>query len=234
MRRIFMEQLTAIFKDLFIPHTVGLEGFILAGQQTLWMVVVSLVLGVILGGLLGIILVLTRPNGIRPHRAIYNVLNPIINIVRSLPFIILLVAVMPITRIILDVGIGTSAAIIPLTIYIAPFIARLVETSLLEVDHGIIEAANAMGASTFETVWHFLIPEAKASLILNFTTATIGLIGATAMAGAIGAGGIGDLAINYGYNRYDNAVIVYCVIILVVLVQAIQMIGNYFAKRVRS
>lgn len=220
-------------KSLFITQ-VGLDGFLKAGYETLIMVVVSLVIGVILGSIIGITLVLTRPEGIRPNSAIYKILNPIVNVIRSLPFIILLVAIIPLTRLIIGSSIGTAAAIIPLTIYISPFIGRLVETSLLEVDQGIVEAANSIGASTFETVWHFLLPEAKASLILNFTTATIGLIGATAMAGAIGAGGIGDLAINYGYNRYDNAVLLYCVIILVILVQVIQMLGNYFAKRIRS
>lgn len=220
-------------KSLFITP-VGWEGFITAGKETIIMVGVSLIIGIILGSMMGIALVLTRPDGIRPNRIVYNILNPVINTVRSLPFIILLVAIIPITRLLIGTSIGTAAAIIPLTIYISPFIGRLVETSLLEVDPGIVEAANSMGASTFETVWYFLLPEAKASLILNSTTATIGLIGATAMAGAIGAGGIGDLAINYGYNRYDNAVLFYCVIILVVLVQAIQMLGNALAKRVRS
>lgn len=220
-------------KSLFVTQ-VGLDGFLLAGKQTLIMVSVSLVIGVILGGIIGITLVLTRPGGIRPNHMIYAILNPIVNVIRSLPFIILLVAIIPLTRLIIGSSIGTAAAIIPLTIYISPFIGRLVETSLLEVDHGIIEAANSIGASTFETVWYFLLPEAKSSLILNFTTATIGLIGATAMAGAIGAGGIGDLAINYGYNRYDNAVLFYCVIILVIVVQAVQMLGNYLAKRVRA
>lgn len=220
-------------KSLFVTQ-VGLDGFLLAGKQTLIMVSVSLVIGVILGGIIGITLVLTRPGGIRPNHFIYSILNPIVNVIRSLPFIILLVAIIPITRLIIGSSIGTAAAIIPLTIYISPFIGRLVETSLLEVDHGIIEAANSIGASTFETVWYFLLPEARSSLILNFTTATIGLIGATAMAGAIGAGGIGDLAINYGYNRYDNAVLFYCVVILVIVVQAVQMLGNYLAKRVRA
>lgn len=220
-------------KSLFVTQ-VGLDGFLLAGKQTLIMVSVSLVIGVILGGIIGITLVLTRPGGIRPNHFIYSILNPIVNVIRSLPFIILLVAIIPITRLIIGSSIGTAAAIIPLTIYISPFIGRLVETSLLEVDHGIIEAANSIGASTFETVWYFLLPEATSSLILNFTTATIGLIGATAMAGAIGAGGIGDLAINYGYNRYDNAVLFYCVVILVIVVQAVQMLGNYLAKRVRA
>lgn len=220
-------------KSLFVTQ-VGLEGFIVAGNQTLAMVSISLALGVIFGGIIGITLVLTRPGGIRPNHIVYNILNPVVNIIRSLPFIILLVAIIPITRLIIGSSIGTAAAVIPLTIYISPFIGRLVETSLLEVDHGIVEAANSIGASTFETVWYFLLPEAKASLILNFTTATIGLIGATAMAGAIGAGGIGDLAINYGYNRYDNAVLFYCVVILVIAVQAVQMTGNYLAKKVRS
>ena len=216
-------------KSLFVTQ-VGLDGFLLAGKQTLIMVSVSLVIGVILGGIIGITLVLTRPGGIRPNHFIYSILNPIVNVIRSLPFIILLVAIIPITRLIIGSSIGTAAAIIPLTIYISPFIGRLVETSLLEVDHGIIEAANSIGASTFETVWYFLLPEAKSSLILNFTTATIGLIGATAMAGAVGAGGIGDLAISYGYQRFDSSVVMLTVVGLLILVQFVQSLGDWLSK----
>ena len=130
-------------------------------------------------------------------------------------------------------SIGTSAAIVPLIVYIAPYIARLVENSLIEVDAGIVEAANAMGATPLQIIWHFLLREASSSLILNLTTATIGLIGATAMAGTVGGGGIGDLAISYGYERFDTVVIIVTVVILIVFVQIIQTLGNALALRVR-
>ncbi|UNM96563.1 ABC transporter permease [Ignatzschineria rhizosphaerae] len=210
---------------------VTLEQFLQAGWETFVMVGVSLVIGTILGSVIGILLVLTRPGGIEESSFFYKVLNTVVNIVRSLPFIILMVAIIPFTRMVVGTSIGTSAAIVPLIIYISPFIGRLVESSLLEVDHGIVEAANSMGATTFQIIWKFLLPEARGSLILNFTTATIGLVGATAMAGAVGGGGIGDLALNYGYQRFDSVAMFYTVVLLVVIVQAIQSLGNFLAKR---
>lgn len=212
---------------------VTVEQFIKAGIETSHMVSVSLIFGLIFGIGIAIILVLTRPEGIKPHPSIYFITNSVVNILRSLPFIILLVAIIPFTRFIVGTSIGTSAAIVPLTVYIAPYIGRLAESSLLEVDKGIIEAANSMGATIFEIIWYFLIPEARASLVLNFTTAIIGLIGATAMAGAVGGGGIGDLALNYGYQRFDTVAMVYTVIILIVVVQGIQSLGNYVARKLR-
>src|SRR5699024_10155336 len=130
---------------------------------------------------------------------IFKLINPIVNMDRSLPFIILLVAIIPFTRLIVQTSIGTSTAIVPLIIYVAPFIARLVENSILEVDDGIVEAAESMRATPMQTIWHFLFPEALGSLILSLTTAMISLLSATAMAGAVGGGGVGDLAISYGY-----------------------------------
>ena len=215
------------------PTQITLDQFLIACWQTVVMVGVSLVIGIIIGSLVGITLVLTRPGGIRPSGKIYMVLNWVVNLTRSLPFIILLVAILPFTKWLVGTSIGMPAAIVPLVVYISPFIGRLVESSLLEVDKGIIEAANSMGATTTQTVWKFLLPEARGSLILNFTTAVIGLIGATAMAGAVGAGGIGDLAINYGYHRYDNVAMFYTVITLIVVVQSIQSLGNLLARRYR-
>lgn len=215
------------------PTQITLDQFLIACWQTVVMVGVSLVIGIIIGSLVGITLVLTRPGGIRPSGKVYMVLNWVVNITRSLPFIILLVAILPFTKWLVGTSIGMPAAIVPLVVYISPFIGRLVESSLLEVDKGIIEAANSMGATTTQTVWKFLLPEARGSLILNFTTAVIGLIGATAMAGAVGAGGIGDLAINYGYHRYDNVAMFYTVITLIVVVQSIQSLGNLLARRYR-
>ena len=160
------------------------------------------------------LLVVTKKDGIWENKVIYHVLNPVINVLRSVPFIILLIAIVPFTKLVVGTSIGTAAAIVPLTVYVAPYIARLVENSLLEVSSGVIEAANAMGASPIQIIRYFLLPEALGSLILALTTAIIGLIGATAMAGAVGGGGIGDLALAYGYQRFDTIVIVITVIIL--------------------
>ncbi len=202
--------------------------------ETLHMVTMSLIFGTLIGLPLGILLVITRKNGIWENPFIYHSINPIINILRSIPFIILLIAIVPLTKLIAGTSIGTTAAIVPLTIYVAPYLARLIENSLLEVGDGIIEAAEAMGATPFQIIRHFLLPESFGSLILTITTAIIGLIGATAMAGAVGGGGIGDLALVYGYQRFDNIAILITVVILVVLVQIIQPIGNYLARKVRK
>ncbi|MDT0747925.1 methionine ABC transporter permease [Staphylococcus chromogenes] len=201
--------------------------------QTLYMVTVSLIIGTLIGVPLGILLVVTRKNGIWPNAIIHHILNPVINILRSVPFIILLIAIVPFTKLIVGTSIGTTAAIVPLTVYVAPYIGRLVENSLLEVDAGIIEAAHAMGASPVQIIRYFLLPEALGSLILSITTAIIGLIGATAMAGAVGGGGIGDMALVYGYQRFDTLVIIITVVVLVIIVQLIQTLGNVLAKKVR-
>ncbi|GAA5415713.1 D-methionine transport system permease protein MetI [Paraliobacillus ryukyuensis] len=207
--------------------------FIQAIIDTLYMVGMSLLVGTIIGLILGILIVVTRPSGVVEMKWIYGILNPIINIVRSVPFIILLVAIIPFTRGIVGTSIGTTAAIVPLIIFISPFIARLVENSLLEVNPGIIEAAEAMGATPFQVIWYFVLPEAFGSLILSLTTATISLIGATAMAGTVGGGGVGDLAIVYGYQRFDTFAMVSTVIILITFVQVIQSIGNALARLIR-
>ncbi len=213
--------------------TVTGDQFLQAIIETIQMVGFSLFVGSLIGIPFGILLVITRPGGVLENKALYAVLNPIINIIRSLPFIILLVAIVPFTRLIVHTSIGTSAAIVPLIYYIAPYIGRLVENSLLEVNPGILEAAEAMGATPFQVIWYFLLPEAVGSLILSLTTATIGLIGATAMAGTVGGGGVGDLAIVYGYQRFDTVVVVATVIILIILVQGIQSLGNTLARKIR-
>ena len=201
--------------------------------ETLYMVTVALVIGALIGIPLGILLVVTRKNGIWQNLVIHQVLNPIINILRSIPFIILLIAIVPFTKLLVGTSIGTTAAIVPLTVYVAPYIARLVENSLLEVDDGIIEAAKAMGASPLQIIRYFLLPEALGSLILAITTAIIGLIGSTAMAGAVGGGGIGDLALVYGYQRFDTMVIIITVIVLIIIVQVIQSLGNFISRVIR-
>ena len=176
------------------------DKLIKAGWETLYMVGFSLIIGSIVGFFIAIVLWLTRKGGLKENPLLYTILNGFINIIRSTPFIILLVCVMPFTKIIVGTRIGTKAAIVPLVIYTAPFLARLLETSLLEVGGGIIEAAQSMGATTFQIIVHFVLPEAFASVILALTTGTIALIGATAMAGYIGGGGIGNIALTYGYQ----------------------------------
>lgn len=216
-----------------IETAITLDQFIQALHDTLVMVSISLVIGSLIGIPLGILLVVTRPGGLIKNRVFYNILNPIINIIRSLPFIILMVAIIPLTRLIVNTTIGTPGAIVPLIIFIAPYIGRLVENSLLDVNPGILEAAKSMGATPLQAIWYFLLPEALSSLILALTTATIGLIGATAMAGTVGGGGIGDLAITYGYQRFDTFVTVTTAIVLIITVQLIQSLGNLFASKIR-
>lgn len=201
--------------------------------DTLYMVAVSLLFSALIGLPLGILLVITRKGHILDSKWIFNILNPVINILRSVPFIILLVAIIPLTRLIVGSAIGTTAAIVPLVFYAAPYIARLVENSLLEVDKGIIEAAQSMGATVPQIIFRFLIPEGLSSLILTFTTATIGLVGASAMAGAVGAGGVGDLAITYGYQRFDTMTMIVTVAALVIIVQLLQSTGNMVSKQIR-
>ena len=212
---------------------ITLDQFLAAMHDTLMMVSVSLLIGSLLGIPLGILLVITRPGGLVHNQFFYKVINPIINVVRSLPFIILLISIIPFTRLVVHTTIGTAGAIVPLIIYIAPYIARLVENSLLEINPGIIEAAKSMGATPLQAIWHFLLPEALASLVLALTTATIGLIGATAMAGTVGGGGIGDLAITYGYQRFDTFATVSTAIVLIIVVQGLQSLGNVISRRLR-
>ncbi|WP_440894738.1 methionine ABC transporter permease [Amphibacillus sp. Q70] len=212
---------------------ITLQQFVEGMGDTLYMVGMSLLIGTILGSMLGIVIVVTRRDGVIPIPFVYTILNPIINMVRSVPFIILMVAIIPFTRMMLGTSIGTNAAIIPLIIYITPFIARLVENSLLEVGTGIVEAAESMGATPWQIIWYFILPEAFGSLILSLTTATISLIGATAMAGTVGGGGIGDIAIVYGYQRFDSFAMISTVILLVIIVQVIQSTGNQLARFVR-
>ena len=206
----------------------------IATLQTLQMVSISLLIGSLVGIPLGILLVITNGTGIIKSKLISSIINMIINVVRSIPFIILLVAIVPLTRAIVGTSIGTKAAIVPLILYIIPYIARLVENSLLEVNKGIIEAAEAMGATTIQIIWHFLLPEALGSLILSLTTATIGLIGATTMAGTVGGGGIGDIAVSYGYQRFDTTTTIITVIILIVFVQDIQNLGIILSRKIRK
>lgn len=213
---------------------VSTNRLIEASWQTIYMLGWSLFLGTLLGIPLALLLVLTRPNGLKPNRIVYTIINGLVNIVRSIPFIILLVFIQPLTREIVGSGIGINAAIVPLVFYIAPFIGRLIESALLEVDSGILEAAKSMGANTWEVIRYFLLPEAKAAIYLAMTTGTVGLLGATAMAGTIGGGGVGDLALTYGYQRFNDVLMLVTVIVLVIFVQFIQGLGNKLADRARN
>lgn len=229
MRDLIVQWLTTITEP-FWKSSLSIDQFVTALQETFHMVFFAMLFGCIWGFIQAITLLVTRPNGILPNRVIYHGLNPIVNALRSLPFIILLIAVIPLTKLIVGTSIGTWAAIVPLTIYVGPYIGRLIETSLLEVNEGIIESAQAMGATPMQIIFKFILPEARSSLILNLTTATISLIGATAMAGAVGAGGIGDLAISYGYQRFDTSVVIMTVIVLLILVQIVQSLGDWLSR----
>ena len=208
------------------------DKLIKAGWETLYMVGFSLIIGSIVGFFIAIVLWLTRKGGLKENPLLYTILNGFINIIRSTPFIILLVCVMPFTKIIVGTRIGTRAAIVPLVIYTAPFLARLLETSLLEVGGGIIEAAQSMGATTFQIIVHFVLPEAFASVILALTTGTIALIGATAMAGYIGGGGIGNIALTY--QTFNFPLMFATVFILIAFVWIIQSLGNRLSQKRRT
>lgn len=229
MRDLIVQWLTEVTAP-FWKSALTIDQFVTALQETFQMVFFALLFGCIWGFIQGITLVVTRTGGILQNKAIYYAINPIVNALRSLPFIILLIAVIPLTKLLVGTSIGTWAAIVPLTIYVGPYLGRLIETSLLEVNEGIVESAQAMGASPWQIIFKFIIPEARSSLILNLTTGTISLIGATAMPGAVGAGGIGDLAISYGYQRFDTSVVILTVIVLLLLVQFVQSFGDWLAK----
>lgn len=215
----------------FLDASVPLSQYTQAFGDTLYMVCAALFIGSVIGIPVGVLLAITRKDGLRENRIVYVVLNTVVNIVRSVPFIILMVAIMPFTRLVVHTSIGTNAAIVPLVVYVIPYIGRLIESAILEVDSGIYEAAESLGAGTIETIRYFILPEAKGSMVLALTTATIGLIGATAMAGTIGGGGIGDLAISYGYQQFDTVVILVTVVILIVIVQLVQSFGNWYARK---
>lgn len=229
MRDLIVQWLTEVTAP-FWKSSLSIDQFVTALQETFHMVFFAMLFGCIWGFIQAIILFVARPAGILPNRIVYHGLNPIVNALRSLPFIILLIAVIPLTKVLVGTSIGTWAAIVPLTIYVGPYIGRLIETSLLEVNEGIIESAQAMGASPWQIIFKFVLPESRSSLILNLTTATISLIGATAMAGAVGAGGIGDLAISYGYQRFDTSVVILTVIVLLILVQLVQSLGDWLSR----
>lgn len=206
--------------------------------ETFLMVVIALSIATLVGVPLGVLLVVTRSDSILGKNPLLHMINfminTLVNIFRAIPFIILIIWVMPVTRIISGVTYGVQGALFPLILYTAPFIARVTESTLLEVNKGIIEAFVALGASPWQIITRVLLRESRSGLILALTTAAVSLIGATAMAGTVGAGGLGDVALRYGYQRYDDIIMTAVVILLVIIVQAVQSFGNYLAHSLRK
>jgi len=198
--------------------------------QTVYMSLVSTILAVIIGFGLAIVLILTSKDGLRENKTVYSILDLVINTLRSFPFIILMIVLFPLTKILIGQSIGTTAAIIPLTIGAAPFVARLIESALKEVDEGVIQAAKSFGASDFQIIFKVMLVEALPAIISAITLTLITIIGFSAMAGAVGGGGLGDVAIKYGYYRFQTDTMIYTVIILIALVQFVQSLGDYFYK----
>lgn len=226
-----MSDWQAQFKEVFgIKWPKLLESL----GQTVYMLGWGLLIGAVLGLLLALVLVLCRKGGLLQNRVLYSIVNVYVNIVRSMPFIITLVFVFPLTRLIVGKTYGSTAMLVPLVIFISPYLARLIENSLLEVSPGIIEAAQAMGATTWQIIWRFMMPEALSSIVLALTTGTVGLLGATAMAGYAGGGGVGDLALTYGYQRYNLPLLILTIVILVVFVQLLQLLGNRISGKLRA
>ena len=199
--------------------------------ETLYMTLASTLLAYLIGLPMGVLLVTSDSEGIVPMRLLNQVLNIVVNITRSIPFLILLIAVIPLTRLITGTTIGSTATIVPLVIAAAPFIARLVESSIKEVDYGIIEASLSMGASPMQVVTKVMIPEAKPSLIIDAAIATTTILGYSAMAGIVGGGGLGDIAIRFGYYRYETGMMVITVVLLVLIVQLFQEVGMKIAQK---
>lgn len=202
--------------------------------QTIYMVLLSSIIAVVFGMLLGIVLTLTRPQGLREIKSLYNFLDFIVNIMRSLPFIILLIVVMPLTKVIVGKGYGTNASIVPLSISAIPFVARIVEGYLIQIDKGIIDAAKSMGATTSQIVFKVLIPESMPAIVNGITLTIINIIGYSAMAGAIGGGGLGDVALRYGYQRGQTDVLFVTVVVIIVFVQLIQFVGNTISNNINK
>ena len=205
-----------------------------AFNETVFMTFYSTIFSVILGFILAVILTISAEDGLRPNKIIYKVLDVIINILRSFPFIILMVFIIPLTRAIVGTSIGKEAAIVPLTFAAAPLVARIIESSLREVDKGVIEAAKSFGASDFQIIFKVMLKEAVPSIVSGLTLTIISIIGYSAMAGTVGGGGLGYLAVSYGYQRFQKDVMIVTVIILIIIVQALQMLGNYLYKKLNK
>lgn len=199
--------------------------------QSIYMTVAITAISYLIGIPLGVFLVMSDKNGIHPMASLNWIVGGIVNILRSVPFLILMITIQPFTRMIVGTTIGTKAAIVALVVSAAPFVARMVEQSLLEIDHGVIEAAQSMGASNMQIVTKALLPESLPSLLNGVLVSATTILGYSAMAGFIGGGGLGDIAIRYGYNRYDSGTMLITVVLLVIMVQIIQSVGSRIAKR---
>lgn len=200
-------------------------------QETLYMTLLSTLMGYVIGLPMGVLLAVSDKDGLKPNRVLYRILDVIANIVRSIPFLILLILLIPFTRMIVGKSYGSTATVVPLVIAAGPFIARMVESSLKEVDEGVIEAARSMGASNLRIIVKVLLVEARTSLINGATIAVGTILGYSAMAGTIGGGGLGDIAIRYGYHRYQADIMIVTVVLLIILVQIFQMVGTTLANR---
>ena len=217
---------------MFAKFTAAmLELFVTSLWETIVMVGISGVVGALLGIPLGVFLRLTDHGGVLENGPVNKLVGWVVNAVRSTPFIILLVAIIPLTRFVTGSSIGTAAAVVPLTIAAAPFVARLVESALREVDHGLVEAAQAMGATTSQIVWKVLLPEALPGIVAGLTITFVSLTGYSAMAGAIGGGGLGDLGIRYGYQRFLPEIMLAVVLVLIFFVQAVQSLGDWAVRK---
>lgn len=205
-----------------------------AFNETVFMTFYSTIFSVIFGFILAVILTISAEDGLRPNKVVYKILDVIINILRSFPFIILMVFIIPLTRAIVGTSIGKEAAIVPLTFAAAPFVARIIESSLREVDKGVIEAVKSFGASDFQIIFKVMLKEAVPSIVSGLTLTIISIIGYSAMAGTVGGGGLGYLAVSYGYQRFQKDVMIITVIILIIIVQALQMLGNYLYKKLNK
>ncbi|HCW52700.1 MAG TPA: methionine ABC transporter permease [Clostridium sp.] len=200
-------------------------------KETIIMVLASTLFSVILGFIPAIILTLTAKDGLKPNKAVYSILDFIVNTLRSFPFVILMVIIIPFTRLLVGKTYGTAAAIVPLTIAAAPFVARIIESSLREVDKGVIEAAKSFGASNTQIIFKVMLKEAVPSIVSGITLTVISIVGYSAMAGTLGGGGLGDVAIRYGYQRFETNTMIITCIILIIVVQALQILGNYFYNK---
>ena len=204
-----------------------------AFMETLYMILVPTLIASIIGFIIAIILVITKDDGLKPNKTVYSTLGLIVNIFRSFPFIILIVAISSFTRLVVGTSIGNTAALVPITVGTAPFIARLIESSLNEVDKGLIEAAKSFGATNVQIIFKVMVKESVPSIVLGVTLTIISVLGYTAIAGAVGAGGLGNVAIVYGYQQFDKNVMFFTVIALVILVQIIQNLGDFLYKKLK-
>ncbi|EJP6471199.1 methionine ABC transporter permease [Clostridium sp. L74] len=218
-----MSEITTLMKQIILPSL----------WQTIYMIIISTILSFGIGFILAIVLAVTDERGIKPNKIIYSILSAIINVLRSVPFIILAVAIIPFTRSVVGTSIGENAAIVPLTIASAPFIARLIESSLKEVNPSLIEAAKSFGASNIQIIFKVMVKEAIPSINLNLTLATITILGLTAMAGAVGAGGLGAVGLTYGYQSFNDTIMYTTLVLLVIIVGIIQFVGNIIYKKLK-